>query len=184
MGEITGIKYYHFAYNPGENGVFKTYNKNATFYGWSWQMTPGDDRTTVKGMYYCDNAPKIKTQPVSVTVSEGQEFHFTVEMESYTKTLSYQWGLCEYRVNDDGVKYLLLPTPGLPGLFDEDLSISSGKDLFSVSGGLTNTLSMALGGEYLKQFKEQYKDRMFVCIVYDSEKKTTTYSEPASMTFK
>ena len=54
-------------------------------------MTPGDDRTTVKGMYYCDNAPKIKTQPVSVTVSEGQEFHFTVEMESYTKTLSYQW---------------------------------------------------------------------------------------------
>ena len=105
-------------------------------------------------------------------------------MESYTKTLSYQWVLCEYRVNDDGVKYLLLPTPGLPGLFDEDLSISSGKDLLSVSGGLTNTLSMALGGEYLKQFKEQYKDCMFVCIVYDSEKKTTTYSEPASMTFK
>lgn len=184
LGEITGIDYSLFAYNPGENGVFKTYNKYATFYGWSWQMTPGDDRTTVKGMYYCDNAPKIKTQPVSVTVSEGQEFHFTVEMESYTKTLSYQWGLCEYRVNDDGVKYLLLPTPGLPGLFDEDLSISSGKDLLCVSGGLTNTLSMALGGEYLKQFKEQYKDCMFVCIVYDSEKKTTTYSEPASMTFK
>lgn len=143
-------------------------------------MTPGDDRTTVKGMYYCDNAPKIKTHPESVTVSEWQTFHFTVEMESYTKTLSYQWGLCEYRVDDDGVKYLL---PAFGG-FDEDYSISSGKDLYSVSGGLTNTLSMALGGKYLKQFKAQYKDCMFVCLVYDSEKKTTTISEPASMTFK
>lgn len=181
MREITGIDEYYFAYNPGENGVFKTYNKNGTFYGWSWQMTPGDDRTTVKGMYYCDNAPKIKTQPVSVTVSEWQTFHFTVEMESYTKALSYQWTLCQYHVDNNGVKQLIILPPGR---FDEDFSISSGKDLYSVSGGLTNTLSIALGGKHLKQFKEQFKDYMIVCFVYDSEKKTTTISEPASMTFK
>ncbi len=181
LREITGIDEYYFAYNPGENGVFKTYNKNATFYGWSWQMTPGDDRTTVKGMYYCDNAPKIKTHPESVTVSEWQTFHFTVEMESYTKALSYQWTLCQYHVDNNGVKQLIILPPGR---FDEDFSISSGKDLYSVSGGLTNTLSIALGGKHLKQFKEQFKDYMIVCFVYDSEKKTTTISEPASMTFK
>lgn len=181
LREIPDLKEYYKAYNPGENGVFKTYHKKTTFNDCSWQMTPGDDRTTVKGMYYCDNAPKIKTHPKSVTVSEWQTFHFTVEMESYPKTLSYQWGVCGYRVDDNGVKYLTILNLGG---FDEDYSISSGKYLYSVSGGLTNTLSIALGGKYLEQFKAQYKDCMFFCLVYDSEKKTTTISEPASMTFK
>lgn len=172
------LKEYKYAYNPGENGVFKTYHRNTTVNDCSWQMTPGDDRTTVKGLFYCDKSPKIKTQPVSVTVSEGQEFHFSVEMESYTHLLAYNWYFCEYLVDDLGVKHLVGSNYSL--WLEEEYSISSGKDVLYVNGGLTGTLNMALGGQYMGLLK----DFMLVCLVYDVTSQTFTYSEPASMTFK
>ncbi len=168
-------------FNPGENGVFTLYNKELTFHNTGfWQMTQGDDRTTVKRMYYCDNAPKIKTQPVSVTVSEGQEFHFTVEMESDTKYFTYRWLLCDYHIDAYGSIYLTIRSDS----FDEDFSISSENDLYHVDGCQTSTLSINLRGRYYQEFISKYKDCMFICLVNDKEKETYTYSEPASMTFK
>lgn len=172
------LKEYYKAYNPGENGVFKTYHKKITFNDCSWQMTPGDDRTTVKSLFYCDKSPKIKTQPVSVTVSEGQEFHFSVELESYTHILGYNWYFCEYQVDDLGVKHIVGSDYSL--WLEEEYSISSGKDVLYINGGLTGTLNMALGGKYLGLLK----DFMLFCVVYDITSQTFTYSEPASMTFK
>lgn len=161
-------------YNPGENGVFKVYHPDVTtHYGLtSWLMTTGDERSRVTMMLYCEKSPRIKTQPQSVTVSSGEEFSLKVEMESDTGNLQYLWFLGGESELQDGLKAF-----GLYPLEDQ-----SSSDM-EVSGSNTNELKMTI--RYNKSdIDPNASNYSFVCYICDTDKKTVTYSAPASLTFK
>lgn len=161
-------------YNPGENGVFKVYHPDVTtHYGLtSWLMTPGDERSRVTMMLYCEKSPGIKTQPQSVTVSSGEEFSLKVEMESDTGNLQYLWFLGGESELQDGLKAF-----GLYPLEDQ-----SSSDM-EVSGSNTNELKMTI--RYNKSdIDPNTSNYSFVCYICDTDKKTVTYSAPASLTFE
>ena len=161
-------------YNPGENGVFKVYHPSTTtHYGLtSWLMTPGDERSRVTMMLYCEESPGIKTQPQSVTVSSGEQFLLEVEMESDTGNLQYVWFLGGETESQDGLKaFALYPI--------EDQSSSD----MEVSGSNTNELKMTV--RYNKsEIDPNASNYSFVCYICDTDKKTVTYSAPAKVTFK
>lgn len=161
-------------YNPGENGVFKVYHPDVTtHYGLtSWLMTTGDERSRVTMMLYCEKSPRIKTQPQSVTVSSGEEFSLKVEMESDTGNLQYLWFLGGESESQDGLKAF-----GLYPLEDQ-----SSSDM-EVSGSNTNELKMTI--RYNKsEIDPNASNYSFVCYICDKDKKTVTYSAPASVTFE
>ena len=168
--EIDNLVYY---YNPGDDRMFKVYHPTFTLpVGTSWLMTPGDENSRVTSMFYCENSPRIKTQPQSVTVSSGEQFSLKVEMESDTGNLQYLWFLGGESESQDGLK-----TFGLHPLEDQ-----SSSDM-EVSGSNTNELKMTI--RYNKSdIDPNTSNYSFVCYIYDTDKKAVTYSAPASVTFE
>ena len=77
------LERFKFFFNPGENGVLKVTNGKNSMTLWSWQMIKGDESSRVKGTLYCENSPKIKTQPKpEIAAKPGVPFSVSVEMES------------------------------------------------------------------------------------------------------
>lgn len=126
---------------------------------WSWQMIKGDESSRVKGTLYCENSPKIKTQPKpEIAAKTGVPFSVSVEMES-TGNYQYYWCLSEpVEVGSTGLtSYSTQP-------------ISDGSDgTYYISGSNTNTLTINVG-----------RSDIFVllaCMIYDEATGTTTVSD-------
>lgn len=157
---------FRFFFNPGENGVLKVTNGKNSMTLWSWQMIKGDESSRVKGTLYCENSPKIKTQPKSeIAAKLGVPFSVSVEMES-TGNYKYNWLLSSPVENE---------TPGLTSYGINPLSDYS-DGTYYISGSNTNTLTINVGNS-----------DMFVllaCMIYDEATGTTTVSDFASIKYE
>lgn len=157
---------FRFFFNPGENGVLKVTNGKNSMTLWSWQMIKGDESSRVKGTLYCENSPKIKTQPEpEIAAKLGVPFSVSVEMES-TGNYKYNWLLSSPVENE---------TPGLTSYGINPLSDYS-DGTYYISGSNTNTLTINVGNS-----------DMFVllaCMIYDEATGTTTISDFASIKYE
>ena len=157
---------FRFFFNPGENGVLKVTNGKNSMTLWSWQMIKGDESSRVKGTLYCENSPKIKTQPEpEIAAKPGVPFSVSVEMES-TGNYKYNWLLSSPVENG---------TPGLTSYGINPLSDYS-DGTYYISGSNTNTLTINVGSS-----------DMFVllaCMIYDEATGTTTVSDFASIKYE
>lgn len=157
---------FRFFFNPGENGVLKVTNGKNSMTLWSWQMIKGDESSRVKGTLYCENAPKIKTQPKpEIAAKTGVPFSVSVEMES-TGNYKYNWFLSSPVENE---------TTGLTSYGIIPLSDDS-DGTYYISGSNTNTLTINVGNS-----------DMFVllaCMIYDEATGTTTVSDFASIKYE
>lgn len=157
---------FRFFFNPGENGVLKVTNGKNSMTLWSWQMIKGDESSRVKGTLYCENSPKIKTQPEpEIAAKLGVPFSVSVEMES-TGNYKYNWLLSSPVENE---------TPGLTSYGINPLSDYS-NGTYYISGSNTNTLTINVGNS-----------DMFVllaCMIYDEATGTTTVSDFASIKYE
>lgn len=154
---------FEYFFNPGENGVLKViYGKiSGTFY--SWQMIKGDESSRVKGVLYCENSPKIKTQPTPEIVAvAGVPFSVSVEMES---TGNYQYYWCLSAPAEVG-------STGLTGYpFNPISDFSDGT--YYISGSNTNTLTINVGN--LDIFV------LLTCMIYDEATGASTFSDFVSV---
>lgn len=154
---------FEYFFNPGENGVLKViYGKiSGTFY--SWQMIKGDESSRVKGVLYCENSPKIKTQPTPEIVAvAGVPFSVSVEMES---TGNYQYYWCLSAPAEVG-------STGLTGYpFNPISDFSDGT--YYISGSNTNTLTINVGN--LDMFV------LLTCMIYDEATGASTFSDFVSV---
>lgn len=148
-----------FFFNPGENGVLNvTYGKSSMTL-WSWQMIKGDESSRVKGTLYCENSPKIKTQPKpEIAAKTGVPFSVSVEMES-TGNYKYYWCLSAPVENE---------TTGLTSYGINPLSDDS-DGTYYVSGSNTNTLTVNVGSPDIFV--------LLACMIYDEATGTTTVSD-------
>lgn len=148
-----------FFFNPGENGVLNvTYGKSSMTL-WSWQMIKGDESSRVKGTLYCENSPKIKTQPKpEIAAKTGVPFSVSVEMES-TGNYKYNW-LLSSPVEDE--------TTGLTFYVVNPVSDDS-DGIYYVSGSNTNTLTINVGNSDIFV--------LLACMIYDEATGTTTISD-------
>ena len=157
---------FRFFFNPGENGVLKVTNGKNSMTLWSWQMIKGDESSRVKGTLYCENSPKIKTQPEpEIAAKPGVPFSVSVEMES-TGNYKYNWFLSSPVENE---------TTGLTSYGIIPLSDDS-DGTYYISGSNTNTLTINVGNS-----------DMFVllaCMIYDEATGTTTVSDFASIKYE
>ena len=157
---------FRFFFNPGENGVLKVTNGKNSMTLWSWQMIKGDESSRVKGTLYCENSPKIKTQPEpEIAAKTGVPFSVSVEMES-TGNYKYNWFLSSPVENE---------TTGLTSYGINPLSDYS-DGTYYISGSNTNTLTINVGNS-----------DMFVllaCMIYDEATGTTTVSDFASIKYE
>ena len=157
---------FRFFFNPGENGVLKVTDSKNSMSLWSWQMIKGDESSRVKGTLYCENSPKIKTQPKpEIAAKPGVPFSVSVEMES-TGNYKYNWFLSSPVEN---------VTPGLTSYGIIPLSDDS-DGTYYISGSNTNTLTINVGNS-----------DMFVllaCMIYDEATGTTTISDFASIKYE
>ena len=162
---LNALVYY---YNPGDDGIFKVYHPTFTLpVGPSWLMTPGDENSRVTSMCFCENAPRIKTQPQSVIAKSGVPSSFKVEMESETANLKYYWFIGDYMTTD-----------GLTNFHMSLLEDSESPEEY-IRGSETNELEIM----YKLNSADEVK-RYFVCYIYDPDKETATYSSPIEVTMK
>lgn len=154
---------FEYFFNPGENGVLKvTYGKiSGTSY--SWQMIKGDESSRVKGVLYCENSPKIKTQPTpEIAAKPGVPFSVSVEMES---TGNYQYYWCLSAPAEVG-------STGLTGYpFNPISDFSDGT--YYISGSNTNTLTINVGN--LDMFV------LLTCLICDEATGASTFSDFVSV---
>lgn len=157
---------FRFFFNPGENGVLNVKDSKNSMSLWSWQMIKGDESSRVKGTLYCENSPKIKTQPnPEIAAKTGVPFSVSVEMES-TGNYKYNWFLSSPVENE---------TTGLTSYGINPLSDYS-DGTYYISGSNTNTLTINVGNS-----------DMFVllaCMIYDEATGTTTVSDFASIKYE
>mgnify|MGYP004657995073 FL=1 len=157
---------FRFFFNPGENGVLNVKDSKNSMSLWSWQMIKGDESSRVKGTLYCENSPKIKTQPKpEIAAKPGVPFSVSVEMES-TGNYKYNWFLSSPVENE---------TTGLTSYGIIPLSDDS-DGTYYISGSNTNTLTINVGNS-----------DMFVllaCMIYDEATGTTTISDFASIKYE
>lgn len=156
---------FRFFFNPGENGVLKVTNAKNSMTLWSWQMIKGDESSRVKGTLYCENSPKIKTQPKpEIAAKTGIPFSVSVEMES-TGNYKYNW-------------FLSAPVNETSGLTSYGLSLLSDDSdgTYYISGSNTNTLTINVG----------YSNTvvLLACMIYDEATGTTTISDFASIKYE
>ncbi len=153
------LERFKFFFNPGENGVLKVTNGKNSMTLWSWQMIKGDESSRVKGTLYCENSPKIKTQPKpEIAAKTGVPFSVSVEMES-TGNYQYYWCLsAPVEVGSTGLtSYSTQP-------------ISDGSDgTYYISGSNTNTLTINVGSSDIFV--------LLACMIYDEATGTTTVSD-------
>lgn len=160
------LERFKFFFNPGENGVLKVANGKNSMTLWSWQMIKGDESSRVKGTLYCENSPKIKTQPKpEIAAKTGVPFSVSVEMES-TGNYQYYWCLsAPVEVGSTGLtSYPVTPL--------SDMS----EGAYYISGSNTNTLTINVGSS-----------DMFVllaCMIYDEATGTSTISDFATIKYE
>lgn len=161
--ELQGLRFF---FNPGENGVLKVTGGKNSMSLWSWQMIKGDESSRVKGTLYCENSPKIKTQPKSeIAAKLGVPFSVSVEMES-TGNYKYNWLLSAPVENE---------TTGLTAYGINPLSDDS-DGIYYVSGSNTNTLTINVGSPDIFV--------LLACMIYDEATGTTTISDFATIKYE
>lgn len=157
---------FRFFFNPGENGVLNVKDSKNSMSLWSWQMIKGDESSRVKGTLYCENSPKIKTQPKpEIAAKTGVPFSVSVEMES-TGNYKYNWFLSSPVENE---------TTGLTSYGIIPLSDDS-DGIYYVSGSNTNTLTINVGSPDIFV--------LLACMIYDEATGTTTVSDFASIKYE
>ncbi len=154
---------FEYFFNPGENGVLKVIYGKISGTSYSWQMIKGDESSRVKGVLYCENSPKIKTQPTPEIVAvAGVPFSVSVEMES---TGNYQYYWCLSAPAEVG-------STGLTGYpFNPISDFSDGT--YYISGSNTNTLTINVGN--LDMFV------LLTCMIYDEATGASTLSDFVSV---
>lgn len=154
---------FEYFFNPGENGVLKVIYGKISGTSYSWQMIKGDESSRVKGVLYCENSPKIKTQPTPEIVAvAGVPFSVSVEMES---TGNYQYYWCLSAPAEVG-------STGLTGYpFNPISDFSDGT--YYISGSNTNTLTV--------NAFNFVKDALLTCIIYDEATGASTFSDFVSV---
>lgn len=157
---------FEYFFNPGENGVLKVIYGKISGTSYSWQMIKGDESSRVKGVLYCENSPKIKTQPTpEIAAKPGVPFSVSVEMES---TGNYQYYWCFSAPAEVG-------STGLTGYpFNPISDFSDGT--YYISGSNTNTLTINVGN--LDMFV------LLTCVIYDEATGTTTISDFANIKYQ
>lgn len=161
--------------NPGENRVLKIFNSNMTSTSISWLMTPGNESSRVQGMYYCEKAPKIKTQPKNVSAKDGVPFSLSVELDPVLENATYTWCLAQTITNpENGTQSVAYYGIG------EDVNESDEKGKIIISGTSSPTLTMTASGQY---YKNQGKEAAFLVYIVDPDTKTITVSSHATVTF-
>lgn len=150
---------FEYFFNPGENGVLKVIYGKISGTSYSWQMIKGDESSRVKGVLYCENSPKIKTQPTPEIVAvAGVPFSVSVEMES---TGNYQYYWCLSAPAEVG-------STGLTSYpFNPISDFSDGT--YYISGSNTNTLTV--------NAYNFVKDAFLICMIYDEATGTSTFSD-------
>lgn len=161
--------------NPGENRVLKIINSNTTAKSISWLMTPGNESSRVQGMYYCEKAPKIKTQPKNVSAKDGVPFSLSVELDPVLENATYTWCVAQILTN---------PEIGTQGVsyygFGEDVDESDEKGKWIISGTSSPTLTMTISGQHYKKIG---KELALLVYITDPDTKTITISSVATVTF-
>ena len=161
--------------NPGENRVLKIFNSSITAKSISWLMTPGNESSRVQGMYYCEKAPKIKTQPKNVSAKDGVPFSLSVELDPVLENATYTWCVAQIITNPEngiqGVSYFGL---------EKDVDESDEKGKYIISGTSSPTLTMTVSGQY---YKKMDKEATFLVYITDPDTKTITISSHATVTF-
>lgn len=161
--------------NPGENRVLKIFNSNITSESFSWLMTPGNESSRVQGMYYCEKAPKIKTQPKNVSAKDGVPFSLSVELDPVLENATYTWCVAQIITN---------PENGIQSVtylgFGEDINVNDEKGKYIISGTSSPTLTMTVSGQY---YKKMDKEATFLVYITDPDTKTITISSVATVTF-
>lgn len=161
--------------NPGENRVLKIFNSNITAESYSWLMTPGNESSRVKGMYYCEKAPKIKTQPKNVSAKDGVPFSLSVELDPVLENATYTWCVAQIITN---------PENGIQSVtyfgFEEDVNVNDEKGKYIISGTSSPTLTMTVSGQY---YKKMGKEVALLVYITDPDTKTITISSVATVTF-
>lgn len=166
---------FHYWNNPGENRVFKIFNSSITAKSISWLMTPGNESSRVQGMYYCEKAPKIKTQPKNVSAKDGVPFSLSVELDPVLENATYTWCVAQILTN---------PENGIQSVtyygFEEDVNVNDEKGKYIISGTSSPTLTMTVSGQY---YKKMDKEATFLVYITDPDTKTITISSVATVTF-
>lgn len=161
--------------NPGENRVLKIFNSNMTATSYSWLMTPGNESSRVQGMYYCEKAPKIKTQPKNVSAKDGVPFSLSVELDPVLENATYTWCVAQIITN---------PENGIQGVtyfgLEKDVDESDEKGKYIISGTSSPTLTMTVSGQY---YKKMGKEVALLVYITDPDTKTITVSSVATVTF-
>lgn len=161
--------------NPGENRVLKIFNSNMTATSYSWLMTPGNESSRVQGMYYCEKAPKIKTQPKNVSAKDGVPFSLSVELDPVLENATYTWCVAQIITN---------PENGIQGVtyfgLEKDVNESDEKGKYIISGTSSPTLTMTVSGQY---YKKMGKEVALLVYITDPDTKTITVSSVATVTF-
>lgn len=161
--------------NPGENRVLKIFNSSITAKSISWLMTPGNESSRVQGMYYCEKAPKIKTQPKNVSAKDGVPFSLSVELDPVLENATYTWCVAQILTN---------PENGIQSVtyfgFEEDVNVNDEKGKYIISGTSSPTLTMTVSGQY---YKKMDKEATFLVYITDPDTKTITISSHATVTF-
>lgn len=166
---------FHYWNNPGENRVLKIFNSNITAKSFSWLMTPGNESSRVQGMYYCEKAPKIKTQPKNVSAKDGVPFSLSVELDPVLENATYTWCVAQIITN---------PENGIQSVtylgFGEDINVNDEKGKYIISGTSSPTLTMTISGQY---YKKMDKEATFLVYITDLDTKSITISSVATVTF-
>lgn len=166
---------FHYWNNPGENRVLKIFNSNITSTSISWLMTPGNESSRVQGMYYCEKAPKIKTQPKNVSAKDGVPFSLSVELDPVLENATYTWCVAQIITN---------PENGIQSVtyfgFGEDVNVNDEKGKYIISGTSSPTLTITVSGQY---YKKMDKEATFLVYITDPDTKTITISSVATVTF-
>lgn len=154
---------FEYFFNPGENGVLKVIYGKISGTSYSWQMIKGDESSRVKGVLYCENSPKIKTQPTpEIAAKPGVPFSVSVEMES---TGNYQYYWCLSAPAEVG-------STGLTGYpFNPISDFSDGT--YYISGSNTNTLTVNV--DNLDMFV------LLTCMICDEATGASTFSDFVSV---
>lgn len=161
--------------NPGENRVLKIFNSNITSTSYSWLMTPGNEISRVQGMYYCEKAPKIKTQPKNVSAKDGVPFSLSVELDPVLENATYTWCLAQILTNpENGIQSVMYSG------FEEDVNVNDEKGKYIISGTSSPTLTVTVSGQY---YKNMDKEATFLVYITDLDTKTITVSSHATVTF-
>ena len=161
--------------NPGENRVLKIFDSSITAKSYSWLMTPGNESSRVQGMYYCEKAPKIKTQPKNVSAKDGVPFSLSVELDPVLENATYTWCVAQILTN---------PENGIQSVtyygFEEDVNVNDEKGKYIISGTSSPTLTMTVSGQY---YKKMGKEVALLVYITDPDTKTITISSHATVTF-